>query len=129
MPKIDIEVRGLAELQAKLDGKTLYWQPVKNALNALGKMAAGDAQRGAPKLSGALSGSMRHKLNANPRPLWVAVTTNVVSRTGRRYPWILEFDAKYGHKNWLRNSIRRAQGMASGVLGDAVRQIEAKWSA
>lgn len=129
MPKIDVTVQGLAELQRKLDGKTLYWQPVKDALNALGKMGASDAQRGAPKLTGALGGGIRHKLNSNPRPLWVAVTTNVVSKTGRRYPWILEFDARYGHKNWLRTSIRRAQAAASGVLGDAVRKIEARWGA
>lgn len=127
--EVKIEVKGLEELARKLDGKALYWKPVKEALDALGKIAAGDAQRGAPRRTGALAASLHHKLNAAPMPLWVAVRTNVVSKTGRRYPWILEFDAKYGHKNWLRNSIRRAQGMASSVIGDAVRQIEAKWSA
>ena len=69
----------------------------------------------------------RRALNAVPMPLWVAVTTNVVGKSGRRYPWILEFDGKYGHKNWLKNAISRVQAAAGGVLQRAVGEIEAKW--
>lgn len=127
MPKVEIEVRGIAELQRKLNGRELHWQPVKRALDSLGKQAAGAAKAGAPRGTGALSASMTHKLNSVPMPLWVAVTTNVVGKSGRRYPWILEFEGKYGHKNWLKNAISRVQAAAGGVLQRAVGEIEAKW--
>lgn len=127
MPKVEIEVKGIAELQRKLNGKELHWQPVKRALDDLGKQAAGAARANAPRGTGALSASMTHKLNSVPMPLWVAVTTNVVGRSGRRYPWILEFEGKYGHKNWLKNAIARVQAAAGGVLQRAVGEIEAKW--
>ena len=128
MPKVEIEVRGIAELQRKLNGRELHWQPVRRALNDLGKQAAAAAKAGAPRGStGDLSAGMTHKLNAVPMPLWVAVTTNVVGKSGRRYPWILEFEGKYGHKNWLKNAISRVQAAAGGVLQRAVGEIEAKW--
>lgn len=127
--KVQIEVQGLAQLQAKLEPKTLYWQPVKEALDALGKAGAQQATRESASFrnTGALSAGMTHRLNAKPMPLWVVVTTSAVGKTGRRYPWILEFESKYGHKNWLRDAVKRAQANASQVLSAAVAKIESKW--
>ncbi len=127
--KISVDIKGLAELSRKLDGKGLYWEPIKQGLDSLGKLGASDAKSAAPSRSGALAAGITHKLNSVPRPLWVAVTTTVVSKSGRRYPWILEFDPKYGHKNWLKHAIQRAQGQAGSVLAAAISKIEAKWRA
>lgn len=127
--KVSIEVKGLAELSRKLEGKALYWEPVKEALGQLGKLGASDARSAAPSRTGALSASMTSKLNAKPMPIWVGVTTNVVGSSGKRYPWILEFDPKYGHKNWLKTAIQRAQSQAAGLLAGAISKIEAKWRA
>lgn len=126
MPRLTIEVKGLAELQRKLDPKSLYWQPVKDALDELGRSAAQQATREASgfRKTGALASGITHRVNAVPVPLWVVVTTR---KTGRRYPWILEFEAKFGHQNWLLNAVRRAQGQAGAALSKAVGKIQSKW--
>ena len=124
-----VEVKGLEELKRKLEPKALYWKPLKDALDDLGKAAATDARRLAPRRTGALSQSITHKVNAVPVPLWVAVKTDIVSKSGSRYPWILEFDSKgkYGHRNWLKNAIGRVQQTAGAAIQRAIGQIEAKW--
>lgn len=130
MTKMSIEFVGLNALQQKLVPKWLYWQIVKKALDGLGKEAASEAGRSAPRLSGALSAGMTHRVNAIPVPLWVVVTTGkgLVGKSGGRYPWILEFGAKWGHKNWLRDAIRRAQAASTKFASSAAGQVQSKWN-
>lgn len=129
MATFSVEIPNLRRIQARLDPEGLYWGPMKTALDELGKIGAGDARASASRFArtGTLAGGITHKVNAAPAPRWVAITTDATSRTGQRYPWILEFDAKYHHKNWLRDAIRRAQNQAASVLGKAVREIESNW--
>ena len=125
MPSLKIEIRGVPELLRKLS-PDLYNALSKVALENMGKAAAQQATReaGGFRRTGALSGGITHKMNSNPRPLWVAVVTR---KLPRRYAWILEFDGKYGHKNWLQNSVKRGQAMAGGLMSALAAKIEAKW--
>lgn len=129
MPRIEAEVQGLPELLAKLLPSFLYDAILKRQLDALGAEAAGAARASASgfQQTGVLASGIEHKVNSIPKPLWVAVTTNATSRTGRRYPWILEFGARWGHKNWLLGAIRRAQGKAEQATGQAAGEIESTW--
>lgn len=129
MPRLDVEVQGLPALLEKLAPRWLYFEIMKGQLDALGAEAAAAARSSAGSFvrTGTLVGGIQHKVNSVPAPLWVVVTTNATSRTGRRYPWILEFGAKWGHKNWLLGAIKRAQGGAERAVAAAASQIEAKW--
>ena len=123
--KVSIEVKGVPELLKKLS-PDLYDALSKVALENMGKAAAQQAVReaGSFRKTGALSGGITHKMNAAPKPRWVAVTTR---KLPRRYAWILEFDARFGHKNWLKNSVKRGQAMAGGLMSELASKIEAKW--
>lgn len=129
MPRLDVEVQGLPALLEKLAPRWLYWEILKRQLDSLGADAAGAARSSASSFqrTGTLVGGIQHKVNSVPAPLWVVVTTNATSRTGRRYPWILEFGARWGHRNWLLGAIRRAQGAAERAAAAAAGAIESKW--
>lgn len=129
MPRLYADVEGLPKLLEKLTPRFLYWQILKAQLDELGRGAAGSARSSAStfRRTGDLAGGIEHKVNSIPKPLWVAVTTDATSKSGRRYPWILEFGAKWGHKNWLRDAVRRVQGGAARLTDAAARQIEGRW--
>lgn len=126
MTSLKVEVKGLPELARKLNAEWLYWPLAKRALDDMGQKAARSAtgQASTFRRTGALSAGITHKLNAVPRPVWVAVTTR---KLPRRYAWILEFDGKYGHKNWFLNAVRRSQQAGSSLSGLA-SAIVSKWS-
>lgn len=126
MTSLKVEIKGVPQLLAKLS-PDLYNALSKVALENMGKAAAQQAMReaGSFRKTGALSSGITHKMNSNPKPLWVAVTTR---KLPRRYAWILEFDAKYGHKNWLKNSVKRGQAMAGGLMSALASKIQAKWN-
>lgn len=130
MPTITVTVEGLPRLMQKLTPSYLYQPLAKRALEEMGKSAAGQARASAGgfRRTGALAGGIKHKLNAVPVPLWVAVTTDVRGKTGRRYAWILEFDGKYGHRNWFKNAVARGQRAAQGALSSLAGQIMGKWA-
>ena len=125
MTSLKIEIRGVPELLRKLS-PDLYNMLAKTTLEHMGKAAAQQAVREASSFrkTGALSAGITSKINSSPRPLWVAVTTR---KLPRRYAWILEFDARFGHKNWLRNAVRRGQATAGGLMSALASKIEAKW--
>lgn len=125
MPSLKIEVKGVPELVRKLS-PDLYDALSKVALENMGKAAAQQAVRESSSFrkTGALSAGITHKMNSAPKPRWVAVVTRKLTR---RYNWILEFEAKYGHKNWLKNSVKRGQATAGGLLSALAAKIEAKW--
>jgi hypothetical protein len=130
MASFKIEIPNLKRLQDRLIIKEdLYWAPLKEALAELGTLGAADARAVASGFarSGAMSASIGHHVNDAPAPLWVVVRATAVNKSGRSYPALLEFGAKYGHKHWLRGAVRRAQSQAAALLSAAAAKIEANW--
>lgn len=130
MAGMSVEIPRLNEITGKLAPDSLYWADVKTGLDEVGAAAADEARSAAGgfRRTGALQASISHQVNAVPAPRWVVVRVEATSRTGRRYPWILEFDAKYGHKNWLRDSIRKAQGQIESIMTRTAGLIERHWA-
>jgi hypothetical protein len=129
MVRIYAEVEGLPRLLQKLTPQWLYWEILKKQLDEAGAHSAAEAAHAADGFARTytLATGIQHKVNAIPKPLWAVVTTNATSRTGRRYPFILEFSGKYGHKNWLRDAVRRAQQGMETYTQMAAGEIESKW--
>lgn len=127
--RLAVQVEGLAELRAKLDPKSLYWQPLKDTLDELGRNAALAARTSAGGFArtGLMAASNTHEVNAVPVPLWVVVRNEATSKSGRRYPWILEFDGRFHHKNWLLNAIKQVQATAPAAVQRAVAKIKSNW--
>lgn len=126
MTKMSVEFRGVPALLEKLTPQWLYWKIVKQALDELGAQGAQEARReaGSFRRTGAMAAAMTHRVNSVPKPLWVVVTMH---KLPRRYPFMLEFGAKFGHKDWLLKSVRRAQAASSKFASAAASKIEAKW--
>lgn len=125
MPSLSVEIKGVPELMRKLAPEWLYWPLAKRALEQMGQAAARQAsnEAGSFKKTGALSAGITHKMAASPKPVWVAVTTR---KLPRRYAWILEFESRFGHKNWFLNAVKRGQRTGNPLAG-LVSAIEAKW--
>ena len=140
-----VEIRGLAELQAKCKDNSLYERPGKRALQQIAKQAEGIVKRAAPRgPTGKTGGMVFSKVNNRvPGPRWAVVGTKATAtpanpytrsrRSGRRtkypyaYPRRLEFDPKSRHKDWLLRAVQQARGAISGALSQAAKEIEAQW--
>lgn len=129
MAKLTVEIEGLPRLVERLAPRRLYWAVMKQALDELGAAAEAAARSNAGSFAqtGALAAGMTHKVNSIPVPLWVAVSNTTATTKGSRYPFILEFGARWGHKNWLLSAVRRVQSGAGRVAGSAASKIEANW--
>lgn len=139
-----VEVVGLAEIQRKFkDGGVQLWgPPVKEALEAAGRLGVQAARGTAPKgQTLQLSSKLTYKLSRAMPPRWVVIKTDAVRQApagGRRsigarwkypypYPRRLEFDPKSPHKDWLLKAIKSVQGGLNRILSDAARSIEQRW--
>ena len=142
MPGIRVvEIKGLAELQAKCRDNSLYERPGKRALQRIAKQAEGVVKRAAPRgQTGRTGGMVFSKVNNRvPGPRWAVVGTKATATPNRprarggktRYPYAyprrLEFDPKSKHKDWLLRAVQAARGSISGALSQAAREIEAAW--
>ena len=124
---ISIEIQGMDKLLSKLHATpAIHAKPVKDALTEMGKIGQSAAQQNAPSDTGRLRAGIRYRVNAGPNPSYVVVRSGT-TRKGYPYPRLLEFSGKHGHRDWLLNAIKGAQGRFRATLTGAVRDIEAAW--
>lgn len=132
--RMDLEVKGLRQLQQQLKGNDLYAEPWKNLLGAVGQrgenLAASNAPRGR---TGALEAKIKHRVQQKPFPQWVAIRSYARRKTkkyprGFLYPRLLNFSQKHGHLGWFTSPLRRLQTVAGPLLQQAAREIEANFA-
>jgi hypothetical protein len=148
--KWKMEVKGLREVRRQLrEGQAqIYGPPVKDAMKEIGEEGEKRGRAAAPVAGGALRGSIIHRVQDKPLPLWVAVRATAKARSGavakrqsraalagtqrlRRvsysYPRRLEYDASRGHEGWLRRAIGGLGGAVQQTLSTAARKIERRF--
>lgn len=74
---MEMQVEGLAELHAKLNGDALLGKPMAAAFTKSVLLLKGEVKRGTPVNTGRLRASVTHAIDGAPIPLWGQVGTNV----------------------------------------------------
>jgi hypothetical protein len=131
--KVSIEVQGLARLQRKLRKEVLLAPPLAEAMTAGLADAVRIVESRAPRRTGRLAASVTSRLQQKPVPTWGRVSVTARSRSkkyprGYRYPRLLEYSAKSGHRRWFRDAIKPAQVALSRHVEAAKRSIERIWA-
>lgn len=131
--RVSIQVEGLAALQRKLRKEVLLAPPLKYAMTAGTEDAARIVMSRAPRASGRLAASVTTRMDKRPVPTWGRVSVTARRRSkkfprGFRYPRMLEYSAKSGHKGWFRGASIPARSALSRHVESAKRMIERIWS-
>lgn len=131
--KLDVEIKGLKQIQRKLSGNELYAEPFKDLMSAIGQRGENIAATSAPHgRTGQLEIKISHAVQKKPLPLWVAIRSRARRRSkkyprGYPYGWLLERAPKYGHFGWFSQPLKRLAGQVGPLLNGAAREIERKW--
>lgn len=131
--RMDVQVRGLRELQRTLKGNQLYAEPFRETMQAIGQAGEAVAARSAPKgRTGRLEAQITHAIQKRPLPLWAAIRSRA-RRRSRKYPRgyvygrLLNFSLKHGHRGWFTEPLKRLAGQVQPYLRAAAAKIEQKW--
>lgn len=150
---ISIELEGLDELIAKLNGNSLYAGPVKDAFNRSVLHLESQVKERTPVDTGRLRSSVTHAIDSSVIPLWGKVGTNVsyapmiefgtkahvilprnkkalAFRIGRKGKRIIVMRVNHpGTKAYrmFQNAYRDSLSQIEGFFRRAAQEIESKW--
>jgi hypothetical protein len=135
MSGYSVQVQGFRELAARLEPNSLLGSAIRKLLTRVGQQGRASARSMAPRRTGRLAASISSDVGGRLRftsvPSFAAVRAKAVRTTGRRAPFnygkLLEFSPRHGHKGWLKAAMERSLGNLNSLVGDAAKDIEARF--
>jgi len=117
-----VEIKGLEELQKKLEKEVALGPPLKMILGEAALRVEREAKILAPFDTGRLRASITPSVSASPVPLWAKVSSNV------RYASYVEYGTrKWVGKAFLRPALERVRAKIDELLGKAAKMIEQRF--
>lgn len=125
--KYRIEVKGLKEIQHKLEDSELLKDTWQKGMEAVGVIGEQFAITFAPMKSGRTIAKMSHRVQKKPVPLYAIVKTTARSNRGYSYPRLHEYSRRSPHYGWMYRAMVASKGLWEGVLSKTADDIERKW--
>lgn len=141
MARALVRLEGLAALEKKLDGDSLFREPWRALVEHVGTVGAQRLAAASPSTTGAFPGSIKHKLQNKPLPLWTKVVGNFSFK--QRWPFMLNAGAarrksgtRYTYhysrsgaetRGWIKNAVVQTYDVVNSELSKLISKIEAAW--
>ncbi len=136
---IKVQMEGLTETLRKLEGKPIYAEPWKRALERAVQILLGKLREESPRLSNQLANSWTGRLDSREVPRFGEVKTDQTASDGFRYPHALNASKRIRYRfqsgtrrgqllyRWTLRSQRAVREQLQSLLSAAEREIESAW--